>query len=240
MADIYENIVIGNFLFMLGHAVGNIPKNGKPSVLSVNLLQQTPMDKTLGDVLMESSHFVRLIEFKRTQNKSNKEESKLELITGVLQEEGNKHLLEVSRKIHWYIEAELKENAFKSWSVPYLDFLKPNNHNFNIDQFIKSIVEEMTTARLSKNERNLFKEYIVKISNLQVSSGSSSGGLALWMDETGGLNYLPVSDIRHLSYTIENILEKEAELSVHRQRLIERQLELERGPSPSSYKGRSH
>jgi len=233
MADIYENIVIGNFLFLLGHALGNRPIDDDPSVFSVNLLQQTPLDKTLGDVLMESSHFVRLIEFKRARNKSDKEAKKLELITDILQKDKNKHLLDVSREIHWYVETEYDGKSFASQALPYLDIFTQGACKFDLNDLIKSIVLEMTRGHISESERRLFKEYISTISMVQGPSGGSSGALALWADESGGLRYLPVSDIRYLSHTIENILQKECELSVQRQRLIDQQLELKphrRGP----------
>lgn len=60
---LYENIVIGNFLYGLGYSVGT--KKGGNEVFSVvNLLQQTPADKELGDVLLEFPGVVKLIEFK--------------------------------------------------------------------------------------------------------------------------------------------------------------------------------
>jgi hypothetical protein len=42
----YENIVIGNFLFGLGAAIG-LNTRGKAQHACVNLLQQTPLDPTL-------------------------------------------------------------------------------------------------------------------------------------------------------------------------------------------------
>ena len=45
MADIYENIVIGNFLVGFGIGVGLLHSSAPIEPLAVNLLQQTPMDK---------------------------------------------------------------------------------------------------------------------------------------------------------------------------------------------------
>src|SRR5262245_44285930 len=48
---IYENVVIGNFLFALGYALrdkGRVERLG-----AVNLLQQTPADRFLGDLLLD-------------------------------------------------------------------------------------------------------------------------------------------------------------------------------------------
>lgn len=43
---LYENVVIGNFLYGLGFSIGRSLPEQRTSV--VNLLQQTPADKTLG------------------------------------------------------------------------------------------------------------------------------------------------------------------------------------------------
>ncbi len=48
---LYENVVIGNFLYGLGVSVG-AQLRGHVLPASVNLLQQTPEDKALADVLL--------------------------------------------------------------------------------------------------------------------------------------------------------------------------------------------
>lgn len=60
---LYENIVIGNYLFDLGVRMAKL----RPTLplVSVNLLQQTPADRLLGDVLLANAGVCRLIEFKR-------------------------------------------------------------------------------------------------------------------------------------------------------------------------------
>jgi hypothetical protein len=50
---LYENVVIGHFLFALGfHTHRVAPASGTLPVM-INLLQQTPEDKNLGDVLLQ-------------------------------------------------------------------------------------------------------------------------------------------------------------------------------------------
>lgn len=68
---LYENIVIGNFLYGLGFAVrARAHSTGLVVPSVVNLLQQTPADKELADVLLEFPGVVRLIEFKQLNKKS--------------------------------------------------------------------------------------------------------------------------------------------------------------------------
>ena len=58
----YENIIIGNFLYSLGLAIGRSPR---PVEACINLTQQTPLDQVLGDVMLQFPGAWRLIEFKR-------------------------------------------------------------------------------------------------------------------------------------------------------------------------------
>lgn len=59
--DVYENVVIGQFLFGLGVKMGS--RNSDAT--SVSLFQQTPSDASVGDVLVKNPGVVRVIEFKR-------------------------------------------------------------------------------------------------------------------------------------------------------------------------------
>lgn len=108
---LYENVVIGNFLYGLGVSIGNRLKSGYlPG--AVSLLQQTPEDKALGDVLLEFPGTLRLIEFKAQGNHSTKERrrhSKLSTILKGKQEFRNiscrgQEMLTISRRVHWYVE----------------------------------------------------------------------------------------------------------------------------------------
>lgn len=65
--------------------------------MCVNLLQQSPMDPPLGDVLIENAGVTRLIAFKREQNDSMKEETKRLMLERILG--GNARLQSVSREI---------------------------------------------------------------------------------------------------------------------------------------------
>lgn len=50
MLSPYENVIIGNFIYGLGLVMG---KNPRQIDSCVNLLQQTPLDKVLGDVMLQ-------------------------------------------------------------------------------------------------------------------------------------------------------------------------------------------
>ncbi len=119
MRDPYENILIGTFLYSLGIVFGRrFPEEVPPGV--VNLLQQTPLDGALSDVHLNYPGVVRLIEFKRATNKSDKEHkkrAKLELLLA-----GEPVLTDVSRVVHWYIETSESAVDWLTRITPYLDF----------------------------------------------------------------------------------------------------------------------
>ena len=83
---IYENLVIGNFLYALGLKIGARQHDYLIPDLTVNLIQQTPIDFVLGDVLLVGPRAVALLEFKREANREGhrKEQSKLLKIETVL------------------------------------------------------------------------------------------------------------------------------------------------------------
>ena len=84
--NLYENVVIGNFLYGLGFAVRAKSNGGiVPSI--VNLLQQTPANKQLTDVLLEFPGVVRLIEFKQRSNRANKEKTRIEQLNAAIKKD---------------------------------------------------------------------------------------------------------------------------------------------------------
>jgi hypothetical protein len=100
--DVLENIVIGLFIDWFGFERG-IRYGRTCEPIAIELLQQTPLDTSLGDLLIASSRFVRLIEFKRELNKDDKEFAKLEMLRRALRAPAISHLVSLSRKVHWYV-----------------------------------------------------------------------------------------------------------------------------------------
>lgn len=121
---LYENIVIGNFLYGLGFAVRARRPSGV-SASAINLLQQTPADTLLGDLLLEFPGVVRLIEFKAEDNRESKELSRHRKLSAALA--GNIELQAISRDVHWYVEtAASAEHGVTARIVPYLSRLSNN------------------------------------------------------------------------------------------------------------------
>lgn len=215
---IYENIVIGNFLYTLGWSIGKERKY-VPSV--INLLQQTPEDKLMGDVLLEYPGVVRLIEFKNKKSSIKKEKRKLGMIEKSLSD--NKRMIELSRSVHWYIETDPLNEDCICRIVQYLDAFKnipkltKKNLEFvlsrldNIDQeseyitsdftlesFVNEMVNEVITPK-SRFEPEEYKKYFELISASQGTKrgggGESTSGLAIVFSEEGGFRYAQYANI---------------------------------------------
>lgn len=117
--DIFENIIVGNFLYGLGVGMGMHRNVAPADPISVNLLQQTPLDQVFGDVVLGSSRIFRLIEFKRAANTDQKELSKWRLISSALDCDASLELRALSRKIHWYIRSDFRKSRADIDVVPY-------------------------------------------------------------------------------------------------------------------------
>jgi hypothetical protein len=218
MLDPYENILIGNFLFSLGLVIGS--RSTKPIPAAVNLLQQTPLDGPLGDVIIECPGLVRLIEFKRKSNKSPKEPAKRALLEAALQV--TPRLFGVSRKIHWYIESSEAPLTWKTEIFPYIDFDKPRKHQTSFIAF----VEDLAMAAIDVVEDEFPPEdialYLRTVSMSSKKSGTSSA-LLVFISREGLLNHIVLEDLRDISTALKTLKqqaeERREEMSLEREQV---------------------
>lgn len=220
--DIYENIVIGNFLYGLGANMGYQSKT-KDLPFSVNLLQQTPLDKNIGDVLLQGARVMRILEFKRAQNDDIKEASKLLHLQRTLSAPDNLDLIDVSREVHWFIKSRGADNRLDIQIVPYLDFMRPRHVEKNLQLFIEKIVE---AAQSTYDNSECYSRYLKVVADSQGSITGSSGGLIVCLDNNGKVNYMAVDDLRDLRLTLSELHD------VYIQRHIQ--------PSPEKTQQRTH
>jgi hypothetical protein len=222
----YENIVIGNFLYGLGFAISTeTAKSAKsseeanffPSIIS--LLQQQPMDKPLGDVLLEFSEgIVRLIEFKNKKSDHKKEREKYENLTEDIQrkiidealKEMGEHYTNISRSIHWFIETDPKVDNFVSRIVPYLDAYPEDNTQDEFkenafEKFVKETADDAVNKKRSFSKKDL-SDYLWYIARLQIGhnkNGSkkdipAASGILLLIHSSGNLTVAGLPNMMHL------------------------------------------
>lgn len=208
---VYENVVIGNFLYSLGFSIrSHLDRDAAfPSV--VNLLQQTPLDKELGDVLLTFPGLVRLIEFKMKGASLKKEKTRHQTLSIALRGE-NAVLVETSKSVHWYVELSAKSGdaPLVSRVVPYLEAfgvesaLRPGSIEEMVEQTAREAVLE--TSDSSREQARAYLD-LVRLT-LGTGKPAGAGGLLLVMDGKGGVHFAQVQDIVDLNLPDRLWLEK--------------------------------
>jgi hypothetical protein len=201
---LYENVVIGNFLYALGSAIRAKSKSDV-NVSCINLLQQTPADQELADVLLEFPGVVRLIEFKQLSNKSKKESRRVRNLNEAIAEKIN--LLTISKTIHWFVETNPEKNTFVSRIVPYIDAYSNSQSKYDLDQFIEEIADNAVHGREQFSRKEL-QEYLDFVQITLGEGEVGTGGLIFAVDEVGNLRFLELIDMNELGLQHRELLEK--------------------------------
>lgn len=211
---LYENVAIGNFLYGLGFAVGKRVKgDGFPSI--VNLLQQTPDDTLIGDLLIQAPGILRIFEFKQRDNNDNKEPKRHAKLSETLK--GNSSLIPVSRTVHWFVETAPDGEEFFTRIVPYLDAYPRTSDKHDFAAFVNSTAdavvggaEQLTTEDMSS--------YLAQLLLLQDAGDVGSGGLVVNMSETGNIQYAELTSILDLKLTKKTFLKQHAQIQSEQER----------------------
>lgn len=133
MSTYYENQLIGQFLFELGHFVGSTKQK---TAGTINLFQQNPLDPALADLLLGADSRFFLLEFKKEGNIRSefKKEgirayilNKLKIantvkVSKLLSAAGYSHWNEVSPRCHYICNSNGTSSSF----MPYIEALYPN------------------------------------------------------------------------------------------------------------------
>lgn len=212
--NIYENVYIGSFIYQLGIKVGQTRKEHKSSV---NLFQQTPADKTYGDLLTSVNGKYILIEFKRDRNRDDdKEKNKADCLWQKCI--GDIDLKFISRKCHFYcIGKEDELNCLFDYFA-YIDFFykeDPKMYLNFIDDYLmteeenyKNVIEQMKEDihfEKCKNKDNIgvnqsdFRKYLELLKRSHFSSSSeSAGGIVLCVNDSGEMGMFSTENMNDL------------------------------------------
>ncbi|MDR2961090.1 MAG: hypothetical protein LBV10_16285 [Stenotrophomonas sp.] len=198
---LYENVVIGNFLFALGfHTHRVAPASGTLPVM-INLLQQTPEDKNLGDVLLQLPGTVRLLEFKARSGRKRKERQRQAQLATALSGD-NQHLEAVSRAIHWYLESDIKPGSgspslAKCLFVAYLDaFNKAKAAHTSLEDIASAMADEGADPAAAI-EPSLVGNYLSLV-RLTVGNGETGAGGIVINCSANGLAFAELTDVADL------------------------------------------
>lgn len=117
----YENQLIGAFLYAVGYASGQRANAGSAAPLPINLLQQTPLDRTFSDlVLGRERAFV--LEFKRSQQEVAGEREKWDP-DRLAQFRANQRIQALSAKGHLVVYGKPQPEGIALRLCCYLDAL---------------------------------------------------------------------------------------------------------------------
>lgn len=231
---LYENITIGNFLFALGYSLRDKQPRSKLAG-SINLLQQTPADELLGDVLLKFTGVVRLIEFKAEGANLKKERGKHAALEVAVKERG---LEKISRDIHWFVETKATDHTLGLRTLPYLDaFPRLGGPKLQrLENFITTLADDIAKQNTPYTGAQI-NEYLDWVRRTQGTGEVGSGGLLLLAQPGGYLRFAPLEDmldlnLHHSLWIKQRIaqLERETELTMNREhdKALKRQQKLER------------
>jgi len=228
---LYENIVIGNFLFALGYAIRD-KKRIDTLRCSINLLQQTPADPLLGDLLAQFPGTVRLIEFKAQGARIDKEVGRHSTLSKAV---GAAGFEEISRDIHWYIESAADEDVFRTRLVPYLDaFYCPGEPK---RQFLETFIDKLACEVAEGSVRHRPEDIRKYLDWVRLTLGSKgkkgsgaigSGALLLVVEPNGALSFIPMHDLMELNLHRNELLPYRNKLDQVYAQELEREFSRER------------
>lgn len=178
---VYENVFIGNFIFELGIKLGKESlKDNKTVKGGMNLFQQTPMDKICGDCIGNLNGKFFMLEFKREENKSDKEKKKVDKLKRKEEE-----IKLISRNCHFYMMFGDKMGENLLDEARYGSYIDWGSYAGSVRAFIDKIHEFGVDVKS-------FKVYLSKLKEIY----NSEGGTALIIcrdDEKWGVT--PINDI---------------------------------------------
>lgn len=223
MLKLYENIVIGNFLYGLGFAISQrIPSKPFPAI--INLLQQTPDDTFLGDLVMTFPGVLRIVEFKQRSNNDKKEPERHKRLLDAINSDPRKTA--TSREVHWFVETAPTEKSFVSRIVPYLEAYPrgPLQHDFT--QFINVTADAAVRGESNVSEDDL-RQYLDLLAGCHGSGKIGSGGLVVKVSRDGSIGYVGLESFREIllkrEAVINKILEQERALEAAQDIQLDRQ-----------------
>ncbi|TBD04740.1 hypothetical protein ELH21_10180 [Rhizobium leguminosarum] len=198
---IYENVVIGSFLYLLGLENGRQLKSTGSVSQAVNLLQQTPLDQSLADVLLQTEGSLYILEFKRVGASQTKERKKLENVLLCLKDRAD--LVDVSRRIHWYIRSKLKNGQLMAYVSPYLDFGS---------KATEMPIEDLCTKFVADGKGNSVAmdrclEYVYRMQAALAVDGSSSGTIIIVAKNGSNIRHVVIEDLTDLSKIHSKLVE---------------------------------
>ncbi|QTE23324.1 hypothetical protein [Polaribacter cellanae] len=219
---IYENTYIGTFIYLFGYYAG-INKIENPT--SFNLTQQTPTDKTVGDLLSRIGGKNFIFEFKRTKNNIKKELDKKQRVSLLNHLFNSKEDFLFSQKIHFIVYPENNDFMIDFYTkIRDINNLSPLNFkSFSSGVFKDSLLIGKSTEKIGGSIDEL-KKYITLLNRfapLPKSSGGRHAGIMVnYNKDKNEINFYEYEDIlvlkKQLTLELEVIHQKSRKIKKDR------------------------
>lgn len=212
---IYENVIIGNFLYILGLYDGARMGSSALAHRAVSLLQQTPLDKSIADVLVQSPASIYIIEFKRKGASERKEDTKKKNLKAALS--NLPELEQLSKKIHWYVKSDLVDSDLQLEVKPYLGTEKEPDLT-SLENLVKKIIDKPLTAyNIGACEKYLTTLRLASKIAEKGGKGASSGTVVLLAAGDDGFRHAVLNDLTDIfevhSQLVAPIMERGSDAS---------------------------
>ena len=188
---IYENVLIGNFIFSFGIQVGIKYANKPFPPAALSLIQQTPTDKWIGDVFASLGGRSFLVEFK-AEKVDKKEEKKIMTLLGALSKRPN--LNHSSRQCHFLAQGSIQAQNPDLLFRQYISALNAEGESADLAHFVSNVLN----GRIGADNENFVAYVLLLRSICSDGEGSSSGGLLINVDDKGHMTYMAFPDLGDL------------------------------------------
>jgi hypothetical protein len=203
----YENIYLGNFIFTLGYIASskNIPLNQ----MGMQLLQQTPDDRTVGDLFANFKGKNIIFEFKRNEKEVKTEflkpqrHSLIEWLRGSSKESEVDRALSQKGHFMCFPTAGMQVTLL---FLPYALIKNETTQNHDkckpLDSFCEILLHEEVGLGLSFAE---LERYFKLLKELDGNRGAVDGGAGVIMNiaKDGKINVVEFADLMILSKKLE-------------------------------------
>lgn len=205
MRQPYENVYIGNFIYTLGYLAGQRGVN--IATTSMQLLQQTPADCSIGDLLTKWGGKNFIFEFKRSEKRVQhelKKDHKNRLINTINRSNQTK-FLDISKKCHFVVfPFEIAEKTTLNF-MRYVDIrnqaIQSHGQCFDMTTFCNHLLNQNVDIGSGYQEFSEYLDYIATFSDADSSEGFT--GVIVNVTNKGEINMFEIDNLKILSHTID-------------------------------------
>lgn len=206
MRQPYENVYIGNFIYTLGYLAGQRGIN--IATTSMQLLQQTPADCAIGDLLAKWGGKNFIFEFKRSEKHVQRELKKdhKNLLISTIKRSNQSKFLDISQKCHFMaFPFEISEKTTLNFMC-YIDIrnqaIQPHDQCLDMTVFCNHVLNNNADIGVDSHEFSEYVDYLATFSNTDSSEGFT--GVIVNVTNKGEINMFEIDNFKSLSHTIDS------------------------------------